>query len=119
VSRRNESPTIQLTGIKVCLLLLVGHQKRLLGIVALGDVLENGIALPDHLVVVRVVDESGDTTVGVQLAVFFGLLLLLSKVKDDLTVGTWSTAHLGTLWDLTCKTNQAKESFSGRQKHRQ
>jgi len=84
---------IEQPGIKVRLLLLVGHQKLLLGIVALGNILENGIALPDHLIVVRVVDESGDTTVGVQLAVFIGLLFLFGKVEDDLIVRTAELFH--------------------------
>jgi hypothetical protein len=48
--------------------------------------LENGIALPDDLVVVGVIDERRDTPIGVKLAIFLGLVLLLGKVENDFTI---------------------------------
>ena len=74
------------TSVKISLFLGIGDKKLLVGIVALSNVLENGIALPDDLVIVRVVDEGRDATVGVQLAILFRLVLLLCKVKDHLAV---------------------------------
>jgi hypothetical protein len=53
-------------------------------VVAFSEVLEDGVALPDDFVVVRMVDEGGDTTVRIEFAILLGLVLLLGKVEDDL-----------------------------------
>ncbi|CAG8536906.1 9967_t:CDS:2, partial [Acaulospora colombiana] len=83
------------TSVKIGLLLLVGDKELLLRIVAFGNVLEDGVALPDDLVVVRVVDKGGDTTVGVQLAVLLRLVFLLGEVEDDLPKQTSVRMHGG------------------------
>jgi hypothetical protein len=73
------------TGIQVSLLLLVGVEELPLSIEALGNILENGIAFPNDLIVVRVIDECRDTPIGVELAILLGLVLLLGKVENDFT----------------------------------
>jgi hypothetical protein len=101
------------TGIKVSLFLLISDEEVLLSIIAISNVLENSIALPDDLIVVRVVDEGGDTSIRIQLAIFLGLMLLLGKVEDDLTkerrVRIREEERIGTR--LTCKTNRAKDTL--------
>lgn len=51
------------------------------------EVLEDGVGLPDDKVTVLVVNERGNTTVGVERDVSGGLLLLLVKLEVDGSVG--------------------------------
>jgi hypothetical protein len=73
------------TGVQIGLLLLVGVEELPLSVETLGNILENSIALPDHLVVVGVVDKGRDTPIGIELAILLGLVLFLCEVKDDFT----------------------------------
>jgi hypothetical protein len=101
------------TGIKVSLFLLISDEEVLLSIIAVGNVLENSITLPDDLIVVGVVDEGGDTSIRIQLAIFLGLVLLLGKVEDDLTKEKMVRIREegGMRTRLTCKTNRAKDTL--------
>jgi len=84
---------IEKPGIQVSLLLLVGVEELPLSIEALGNILENGIAFPNDLIVVRVIDECRDTPIGVELAILLGLVLLLGKVENDFIVGETKLLH--------------------------
>jgi hypothetical protein len=83
------------TSVEVSLFLLVSNQELLLRVEAFGNVLENGIALPDDFVIVGVVDEGGDTAIWVEFAIFLCLVFLFGKVKDDLTGSSTSAVMRG------------------------
>jgi len=80
-------------GVHVSLLFLVDDEELLVSVESLSNILEDGVALPDDLVVVGVVNKGGDTTVGVELAILLGLVLLLGKVKDHLVVRETKLFH--------------------------
>jgi hypothetical protein len=75
----------RLTGVQVSLLLLGGIEELPLGVEALGNILEDSVALPDDFIIVRVVDKRGDAPIGVEFAILLGLVLLLGEVEDDFT----------------------------------
>lgn len=70
------------------------------------EVLEDGVGLPDGKVTVLVVNERGDTTVGVERDVGGGLLLLLVELEVDGSVGE----------SESCVDATSSERFVGGQK---
>ena len=72
-----------LTSIEVRLLLLISDEEFLFRIKAFGDVLEDGVAFPDHLIIVGMVDECRNAAIRVELTIFLRLMLFLGKVEDD------------------------------------
>ena len=101
----------RLTGVQIGLLLLIGIEELPLGIEALGNILEDSVALPDDLVVVRVVDEGRDTPIRVELAILLGLVLLLGEVEDDFTkqgISKIATRPYGALLVRETKLRQSQ-----------